>query len=308
MTSSSQSTCLSIYWRLRCAVCVCRQAAQGDQQGGQQVHWPGHRRAGAGRAFHRRGAHARHRVLHLPAPRPRVDHRTHRHLCHQPRQVHHSVSGTSVSIYIATQLGVVRGCGDAAVVARDSLIIEWCCCRFINLLTKVGTCQLCVLVSCVKAIAVCLVFWIACGVGFDVMLCGVVCGYTILIDLYYGVIASSIMIYGHLCSSSNLLGRRSCDVALLTRRRDRSLSVTSRLWDAETPTQCLQYCIHDWLVVSSTIVMFDRGTEDLVAPHGIPLDLLDRLMIIRTLPYSQEEMSQVCSHLAAVIRITWELL
>ena len=30
-----------------------------------------------------------------------------------------------------------------------------------------------------------------------------------------------------------------------------------------------------------------------MAPHGIPLDLLDRLLIIRTLPYSQEEMSQV---------------
>lgn len=36
-----------------------------------------------------------------------------------------------------------------------------------------------------------------------------------------------------------------------------------------------------------------RGTEDIVAPHGIPLDLLDRVMIIRTLPYSEEEMVQV---------------
>ena len=31
----------------------------------------------------------------------------------------------------------------------------------------------------------------------------------------------------------------------------------------------------------------------MVAPHGIPLDLLDRLMIVRTLPYSQEEMMQI---------------
>jgi TIP49 P-loop domain len=38
-----------------------------------------------------------------------------------------------------------------------------------------------------------------------------------------------------------------------------------------------------------------RGTEDLVSPHGIPLDLLDRVMIIRTMPYSQEEMQQVCA-------------
>ena len=36
-----------------------------------------------------------------------------------------------------------------------------------------------------------------------------------------------------------------------------------------------------------------RGT-DIVSSHGIPLDMLDRLMIIKTLPYSQEEMSQVC--------------
>ncbi|KAG0045494.1 RuvB-like protein 1 [Gryganskiella cystojenkinii] len=32
-----------------------------------------------------------------------------------------------------------------------------------------------------------------------------------------------------------------------------------------------------------------RGTEDIVSPHGIPVDLLDRLMIIRTLPYTLEE-------------------
>ena len=35
-----------------------------------------------------------------------------------------------------------------------------------------------------------------------------------------------------------------------------------------------------------------RGTE-IVAPHGMPLDLLDRIMIIRTLPYSQEEVIQI---------------
>jgi RuvB-like protein 1 (pontin 52) len=36
-----------------------------------------------------------------------------------------------------------------------------------------------------------------------------------------------------------------------------------------------------------------RGTEDVYSPHGIPLDLLDRLMIIKTIPYSREEMHQV---------------
>ncbi|CAH8572788.1 unnamed protein product [Schistosoma curassoni] len=36
-----------------------------------------------------------------------------------------------------------------------------------------------------------------------------------------------------------------------------------------------------------------RGTEDIISPHGIPLDLLDRVMIIRTLPYSCEEVIQI---------------
>merc|ERR1711975_169306 len=35
-----------------------------------------------------------------------------------------------------------------------------------------------------------------------------------------------------------------------------------------------------------------RGTE-VLAPHGVPVDLLDRLMIIRTMPYSLEEMVQI---------------
>merc|ERR1712087_704981 len=35
-----------------------------------------------------------------------------------------------------------------------------------------------------------------------------------------------------------------------------------------------------------------RGTE-IVSPHGMPVDLLDRLIIIRTLPYSVEEITQV---------------
>ena len=38
-----------------------------------------------------------------------------------------------------------------------------------------------------------------------------------------------------------------------------------------------------------------KGTEDVVSPHGIPLDLLDRLIIVRTLPYSSQEMAQILS-------------
>ncbi|MBV95144.1 RuvB-like 1, partial [Eschrichtius robustus] len=36
-----------------------------------------------------------------------------------------------------------------------------------------------------------------------------------------------------------------------------------------------------------------RGTEDITSPHGIPLDLLDRVMIIRTMLYTLQEMKQI---------------
>lgn len=35
-----------------------------------------------------------------------------------------------------------------------------------------------------------------------------------------------------------------------------------------------------------------RGT-DITSPHGMPVDLLDRLMIIRTLPYSTDDIRQI---------------
>lgn len=36
-----------------------------------------------------------------------------------------------------------------------------------------------------------------------------------------------------------------------------------------------------------------RGTDDIVSPHGIPLDLLDRLVIIQTHPYVIGEIEQI---------------
>lgn len=36
-----------------------------------------------------------------------------------------------------------------------------------------------------------------------------------------------------------------------------------------------------------------KGTGDIVSPHGMPLDLLDRILIIRTLPYRVEDIVQV---------------
>lgn len=42
-----------------------------------------------------------------------------------------------------------------------------------------------------------------------------------------------------------------------------------------------------------------RGT-DMPSPHGIPVDLLDRLVIIRTLPYTPQEMVQILAIRAQV--------
>lgn len=42
-----------------------------------------------------------------------------------------------------------------------------------------------------------------------------------------------------------------------------------------------------------------RGT-DMMSPHGIPVDLLDRLVIIRTLPYTPQEMVQILAIRAQV--------
>ncbi|WP_369293682.1 RuvB-like domain-containing protein, partial [Klebsiella pneumoniae] len=36
-----------------------------------------------------------------------------------------------------------------------------------------------------------------------------------------------------------------------------------------------------------------RGTEDITSPHGNPLDILDRVMIIRTMLYTRYELKQI---------------
>ena len=46
-----------------------------------------------------------------------------------------------------------------------------------------------------------------------------------------------------------------------------------------------------------------RGTE-MYAPHGVPIDLLDRLVIIRTLPYTVAEMVHILAIRAAVEGLT----
>lgn len=41
------------------------------------------------------------------------------------------------------------------------------------------------------------------------------------------------------------------------------------------------------------VILINSGTEDVYSPHGIPMDLLNRLLIIRTLPYKKEEMENI---------------
>ncbi|CAM9663761.1 unnamed protein product, partial [Laminaria digitata] len=51
-----------------------------------------------------------------------------------------------------------------------------------------------------------------------------------------------------------------------------------------------------------------RGT-DVLAPHGVPVDLLDRMLIIRTMPYSVPEMEQAsCAAEAESIEVEPEAL
>lgn len=48
-----------------------------------------------------------------------------------------------------------------------------------------------------------------------------------------------------------------------------------------------------------------RGT-DILAPHGVPVDLLDRMLIVRTMPYNREEMERIISIRAGVENIELE--
>jgi len=71
--------------------------------------------------------------------------------------------------------------------------------------------------------------------------------------------------------------------------------------------ECFTYLNRSLESTLSPIVIFAtnrgvcqiRGT-DVLSPHGIPVDLLDRMLTIRTLPYNADEMVQILSLRAAV--------
>lgn len=66
--------------------------------------------------------------------------------------------------------------------------------------------------------------------------------------------------------------------------------------------ECFTYLNRSLESTLSPIVVFAtnrgvcqiRGT-DVLSPHGIPVDLLDRMLIIRTMPYNEEEMTKILS-------------
>ncbi|QLQ82301.1 hypothetical protein HG537_0H00620 [Torulaspora globosa] len=49
-----------------------------------------------------------------------------------------------------------------------------------------------------------------------------------------------------------------------------------------------------------------RGTEDVVSPHGVPPDLIDRLLIVRTIPYVRDEIHRIIDRRAKVENLQLE--
>lgn len=49
-----------------------------------------------------------------------------------------------------------------------------------------------------------------------------------------------------------------------------------------------------------------RGTEDVISPHGIPADLIDRLLIVRTLPYNKDEIRLIIERRSSVENLALE--
>ena len=69
---------------------------------------------------------------------------------------------------------------------------------------------------------------------------------------------------------------------------------------------CVGLGLNDWcestLNPTTSMSHSTPGTADVLSPHGVPLDLLDRMLIIRTMPYSLDEMVHILSIRAQVRR------
>lgn len=76
--------------------------------------------------------------------------------------------------------------------------------------------------------------------------------------------------------------------------------------------ECFTYLHHALESKISPIVIFStnrgkapvRGYEEMISPHGIPFDLLDRLLIIKTVPYTEPEMKEILRIKADIEEVT----
>lgn len=50
-----------------------------------------------------------------------------------------------------------------------------------------------------------------------------------------------------------------------------------------------------------------RGTDDVISPHGVPPDLIDRLLIVRTVPYVRDEIRSIIERRAKVENLQLDL-
>lgn len=62
----------------------------------------------------------------------------------------------------------------------------------------------------------------------------------------------------------------------------------------------------EWKLTNCFTHLIFRGTDDIKSPHGIPLDLLDRLLIIRTMAYNLSDIEQIIRIRAQIEGIPFE--
>ena len=76
--------------------------------------------------------------------------------------------------------------------------------------------------------------------------------------------------------------------------------------------ECFTYLHRALESTISPIVIFStnrgkapiRGYEEMISPHGIPSDLLDRLLIIKTVPYTKQEQKEILKLKAEIEEVT----
>jgi RuvB-like protein 1 (pontin 52) len=73
-----------------------------------------------------------------------------------------------------------------------------------------------------------------------------------------------------------------------------------RLTLAAAPCRALESSLAPIVIFATNRGICEIRGTDIMSPHGVPVDLLDRLVIIRTLPYTPQEMVQIIAIRAQV--------